>query len=176
MLVFLVPACSATRFERELSRGCAWHCSLGTSTIKRLVWLMPTEAMQRKLERGRAARFDYEQAEAAARQEAQRLRRYLDEHPSQTPSPEGLAAWEAIRDRARELVEPHVWSTWLESVHPHRLRSGVWVLACSTDGHRDWMVKRFRHLWGFACQARCEFVVCDQSTSADKLIELIEAA
>lgn len=125
---------------------------------------MSTEAMKRKLERGRAARFDYERAEEAARREAERLQRLRDAHNA-SPSPELLAAWEPVRDRVRELVEPHVWSTWLEAVHPHRFRDGVWVLACSTDGHRDWMGKRFGGLWGFACEARCEFVICDQSTS-----------
>jgi len=137
-----------------------------TATAQRLA----AEAAQgrRGEEREREKRLTAERA-LADLQRAERMQRHLDPH-NVSPSAELLAAWEAIRERMRSQVEPHVWNTWCEPVHPHRLRDGVWVLACPARC-RDWIVERFGRAWGQACfpdveypdLTRVRFVICDQS-------------
>jgi hypothetical protein len=123
--------------------------------------------LRREAERAQARSLAAEHAVAGHKQ-AQRVQRHLDAHPTRAPSPEGLVEWEAIRGRIRELVDAPTWRCWCELVHAHRRRTdGVWVLACPAPIY-EWVKVRFGTAWEYACQSRCEFVICDQSTLGER--------
>ena len=126
------------------------------------------QVLRRLTAEARQARQDAERAHTkhlAAEQavieygRAERARSLLDAHNA-SPSPDLLAAWEAIRREMREAVDGCVFDTWLTAVHPHRFVGGVWWLACPVNS-RDWVKVRFGRLWEKACQAPVRFVICD---------------
>jgi hypothetical protein len=98
-------------------------------------------------------------------QRSERLQQHVDAHPSIAPSADGLAAWEAIRERMRSIIDAQTWRIWCEPIHPHRQRDGVWVLACPKEVALSWVVERFHSAWEWACGGPVKFVICDQSTT-----------
>jgi hypothetical protein len=100
-------------------------------------------------------------------QRAERIQRWTDPHPDGCPSPALEAAWEPIAQRLREWgsddLQAGTYRTWIEPLHPHGLRGGVWVIACPVLC-RDWIAERFRGLCEWACEGPVRFVICDQTS------------
>lgn len=126
------------------------------------------QVLRRLTAEARQARQDAERAHAkhlAAEQavveygRAERARTLLDPHNT-SPSPELLAAWEAVRGEMCRAVDECVFNIWLADIHPHRFVDGVWMLACPANT-RDWVSSRFGRLWEKAAQAPVRFVICD---------------
>jgi hypothetical protein len=115
----------------------------------------------------RAARVAAERAEQAwlVEEAAQRQAQLLDPHPENCPSLELAAAWEPIAAKLREVFSENddlsTWRVWIEPVHPHRLESGVWVLATFPRQLR-WTSSRFQRVFEFAAERPVRFVGCDQ--------------
>lgn len=138
---------------------------MATAVARRL----EAEAAQgrRGEQREREKREAAEKALADLRR-AERLRLHVDPHPSVAPSAEGVAAWEAIRERMRSVIDAPTWRIWCEPIHPHRQRDGVWVLACPEEVALTWVVERFSRRWERACGGPVKFVICDQSTPSER--------
>lgn len=135
--------------------------TLSEGTHRRLM----AQAAEARREAGRThtARLAAEHA-VREHERLERVRSLTDPHPEKAPSPEGLAAWEAIREQMRRMVAAHAWVVWCRPVHPHRFLDGTWVLACPASCH-DWVLERFGSAWEAACEGPVRFVICDQSTS-----------
>lgn len=96
---------------------------------------------------------------------AERLAQLTDPHPAGCPSDALAARWEPIATRLREMFDTDerrsTWRVWIEPIHPHRMQSGVWVLAVPPRS-LEWVQQRFGRLLAQVAGG-VEIVACDQT-------------
>jgi DnaA N-terminal domain len=109
--------------------------------------------------RFRGIELDQQRIEAKAARERQGQARLDTADQHRSPSLPLLEAWAPVEDRMRHAVDGPTFRIWVNPLHPHRLQSGVWVLACGPF-ERGWVRDRFGRLIEGCAGRPCQFVVC----------------